>query len=372
MILQLVLLVLCSIGGALSEESPDVTIIVKGSDLAAETDDTFVCATLDWWPHDKCNYNQCPWGQSSVLNLDLSHPFLAKAIQAFDHLRIRVGGSLQDQVVYGAPSLEAIITFGLNALRGRHRVHNGMWAGDWNSTNTRDFIEYTISKGYQVDSWEFGKPFPILFFRQEKSNRLKLKGGLLDASGNELSGRGIGARVSAEQYAKDLVVLRALLKELYEDSNTQPMLVAPGGFFDQQWYAQLLQDSGLGVVNVMTHHIYNLGGGDDSHIESKIMDPQYLSRVADTFRNLQLTIERHGPWSSAWVGEAGGAFNSGSRLFHATSQTKDLYLDQLGMASKYNTKVYCRQTLIGGNYGLLDTNTFIPNPDYYRQDIQNT
>jgi hypothetical protein len=43
------------------------------------------------------------------------------------------------------------------------------------------------------------------------------------------------------------------------------------------------------------------------------------------------------------------------------------YLDQLGMASKYNTKVFCRQTLIGGNYGLLDTETFLPNPDYYRQ-----
>ncbi|XP_044338945.1 uncharacterized protein [Triticum aestivum] len=27
------------------------------------------------------------------------------------------------------------------------------------------------------------------------------------------------------------------------------------------------------------------------------------------------------------------------------------YLDQLGMASKYNTKVFCTQTLIGGNYG---------------------
>lgn len=45
------------------------------------------------------------------------------------------------------------------------------------------------------------------------------------------------------------------------------------------------------------------------------------------------------------------------------------YLDQLGMASKYNTKVYCRQTLIGGYYGLLDTETFIPNPDYYRQGL---
>ncbi|XP_044394647.1 uncharacterized protein [Triticum aestivum] len=36
------------------------------------------------------------------------------------------------------------------------------------------------------------------------------------------------------------------------------------------------------------------------------------------------------------------------------------YLDQLGMASKYNTKVFCMQTLIGGNYGLLDTKTFLP------------
>lgn len=42
------------------------------------------------------------------------------------------------------------------------------------------------------------------------------------------------------------------------------------------------------------------------------------------------------------------------------------YLDQLGMAASYDTKTYCRQTLIGGNYGLLNTTTFIPNPDYYR------
>lgn len=42
------------------------------------------------------------------------------------------------------------------------------------------------------------------------------------------------------------------------------------------------------------------------------------------------------------------------------------YLDQLGMAAKYNSKVYCRQSLIGGNYGLLDRDTFLPNPDYYR------
>ncbi|CDP14477.1 unnamed protein product [Coffea canephora] len=31
----------------------------------------------------------------------------------------------------------------------------------------------------------------------------------------------------------------------------------------------------------------------------------------------------------------------------------------------YDTKAYCRPSLIGGNYGLLDTTTFVPNPDYY-------
>lgn len=42
------------------------------------------------------------------------------------------------------------------------------------------------------------------------------------------------------------------------------------------------------------------------------------------------------------------------------------YLDQLAMAAKYHTEVYCRQSLIGGNYGLLNKTTFVPNPDYYR------
>ncbi|XP_039114523.1 heparanase-like protein 1 isoform X1 [Dioscorea cayenensis subsp. rotundata] len=361
--------------GILALESTNVSIIVKGSVSVAETNEHFVCATIDWWPPEKCNYNQCPWGQSSVLNLDINHPFLAAAIQAFNTLRIRVGGSLQDQVVYGVKGLEhpclpfektvgslfgfskgclsmdrwdeinsffnrtgAIVTFGINALYGRHHVKNHLWGGAWDSSNARDFIEYTISKGYKVDSWEFG---------------------------NELSGRGIGARVEAEQYGRDLIHFRAILDELYEKSHTQHLLLAPGGFFDEQWYSKLLQVSGSGIVNAMTHHIYNLGPGTDPHLAKKILDPQYLNRIADIYKNVQSTIKNHGPWALAWVGEAGGVPNNGGRLVSNTFIDSFWYLDQLGMASTYNTKAYCRQTLIGGHYGLLDRDTFIPNPDYY-------
>lgn len=350
-------------------------IKVNGNSTVAETDDTFVCATIDWWPAEKCNYNQCPWGESSAFNLNVNHPLLARAIKAFKPLRIRVGGSLQDQVVYGVESLEypcrpfrkksdglfgfstgclsmerwdelnslfqktgAVVTFGLNALSGRHHIRNSAWGGAWNSTNARDFIAYTISKQYQIDSWEFG---------------------------NELSGHGIGARVDAKVYGEDLIGLKSLLDKLYKNSKSQVLLLAPGGFFDRPWYAQFLQISGPTVVNAVTHHIYNLGGGNDPHLARKILDPHYLSRVSKTYSDLQHTIQTHGPWTSAWVGESGGAYNNGGHMVSNTFINSFWYLDQLGMASKYNTKVFCRQTLIGGYYGLLDTKTFRPNPDYY-------
>ncbi|CBI15157.3 unnamed protein product, partial [Vitis vinifera] len=368
-------LFLATLPAFLAQEFEDAIIKVDGATTVAETDANFICATLDWWPHDKCNYNHCPWGYSSVINMDLSHPLFAKAIEAFKHLRIRIGGSLQDQVLYDIGSLRSpchpfrkmndglfgfskgclrmsrwdelnrlfsqtgvILTFGLNALYGRYQIRKGAWAGVWDSSNTQNFIKYTISKGYQIDSWEFG---------------------------NELSGSGVGASVNAEQYGKDLINLKAIINKLYNNSNVKPLLVAPGGFYEQDWYAKLLQVSGSSTVNVVTHHIYNLGAGVDPNLVSKILNPHYLSRVEETFKSLDKTLQTWGPWASAWVGESGGAYNSGGHLVSNTFVNSFWYLDQLGMASKYHTKVYCRQTLIGGNYGLLNTTTLVPNPDYY-------
>ncbi|KAL3748558.1 hypothetical protein ACJRO7_009747 [Eucalyptus globulus] len=359
----------------LAQDVARSTLIIHGSEAIAETDDNFICATLDWWPHDKCNYDQCPWGYSSVINLNLSHPVLGKAIQAFKSLRIRIGGSLQDRVLYDVGQLGlrcqpfrkikgslfgfskgclhmkrwdelnnlfsktgAIVTFGLNALNGRHWIKDQVWGGDWNFSNAYDFIKYTVARGYSIDSWEFG---------------------------NELSGSGVDASVSVEQYGKDLIFLKNIINELYKSSRSKPSVIAPGGFYDQQWYAKLLQVSGSGLINAMSHHIYNLGGGDDPHLVSKILDPSYLSQISDTFINLEETIKKHGPWASAWVGESGGAYNSGGRHISNTFINSFWYLDQLGMASKYDTKVYCRQSLVGGNYGLLNTTTLVPNPDYY-------
>ncbi|TYG52139.1 hypothetical protein ES288_D09G004300v1 [Gossypium darwinii] len=311
----------------------NVNVVIQGSTSVAETDDNFVCATLDWWPTEKCNYNQCPWGKAGLLNLDLKKKVLINAIKAFNSLRIKVGGSLQDQVVYGVGEVKNCpnfmkkegslfgfsqgwllverwdelnnffnqtgvkVTFGLNALLGRNESQSekGLWVGDWNSQNARDFMKFTISRGYKVDSYEFG---------------------------NQLSAAGMGARVEAEQYGKDVIVLKNMVKELHPEPKTQPKVLGPSGFYDEKWFNSFLEVSGQEVVDGVTRHIYNLGPGDDLNLITKIQDPSYLNQVAQTYRGVFNIVNKFKP------------FSAGKLSF-------------------------------GGNYALLKTTTFISNPDYY-------
>ncbi|KAI4380622.1 hypothetical protein MLD38_006791 [Melastoma candidum] len=349
------------------------TVFVSGKAPVAVIDENFVCATVDWWPPEKCDYGTCSWGHDSLLNLDLGNKLLLNAIKAFSPLKIRLGGSLQDKVVYQTdaskqcPSFTknaseifgfsegclplsrwdqlnaffqesgAQIIFGLNALAGR-TIRPGLpTAGAWDHRNAESLMRYTVSKNYTIFGWELG---------------------------NELCGSGVGTKVPAGQYAVDTISLMNLVQDIYKGIEPKPLVLGPGGFFDKAWFTEYLNKTGSSV-NVATHHIYNLGPGSDPHLIEKILDPTILDGVASTFQNLQSTLKSSSSSAVAWVGEAGGAYNSGRNTVTNAFVFNFWYLDQLGMTSTFNTKAYCRQTLIGGNYGLLNTTTFAPNPNYY-------
>ncbi|KAJ0982038.1 hypothetical protein J5N97_010293 [Dioscorea zingiberensis] len=183
-----------------------------------------------------------------------------------------------------------ILTFGLNALNGRKLVDEDLYVGDWDPTNAHDLINYTLSKGYKVESWELG---------------------------NELSAEGVSGRVEGTQYGKDMIVLKKIINKLYKEYNKtseKPKLMAPGGFFNAKWFADMFKASGPGVVDVATHHNYHLGAGVDPTLFYKMQDPYTLSTIAQTYADVEQTIQNYGPWASAWVGESGGAYNSGGRI----------------------------------------------------------
>ncbi|KAJ6296265.1 hypothetical protein OIU78_024166 [Salix suchowensis] len=350
------------------------TVFIDGKSSIGKIDDDSICATLDWWPPEKCDYGTCSWDHASVINLDLNNSILLNAIKAFSPLKIRIGGTLQDKVFYDTednnqpcvPFVKdtremfgfthgclpmhrwdelnaffkksgAEIIFGLNALTGRSIKSDGSAVGAWNYTNAESFISYTVKKNYSIYGWELG---------------------------NELCGSGVGTRVAAAQYASDTISLYNIVKKIYSSSETKPLVIAPGGFFSENWFKEFVHKTG-NSVDAITHHIYNLGPGVDSHLIEKILNPSYLDGEAKTFNNLQSILKSSATPAVAWVGESGGAYNSGRNLVTNAFVFSFWYLDQLGMASSYDTKTYCRQSLIGGNYGLLDTTTFVPNPDYY-------
>ncbi|KAK8257048.1 hypothetical protein V6Z12_1Z009500 [Gossypium hirsutum] len=327
----------------LVSKAEKVEVVVEGATSIAQTDEDFICVTLDWWPTNKCDYDQCPWGQAGLFNLDLKNKILEKAVKAFHPLRIRVGGSLQDQVVQGLlirfsigcldmkrwdelneffNQTRAKVTFGLNALIGRKEseTEKTLWVGDWYSHNARDLMSYTISKGYTIDSYELG---------------------------NELCGVGVSARIEAKQYAKDMATLKNLVKEMYPNPKTQPKILGPGGFYDKKWFDTFLDASGHDVIDGVTHHIYNLGPGNNPDVVRRVQDPFFLTQIAQTFKDVSNAIVKFAPWSGAWVSESGGAYNSGGQLVSYTFAFGFWYLDQLGMTSVYNHKVYCRQALTG-------------------------
>ncbi|XP_044471151.1 heparanase-like protein 3 [Mangifera indica] len=348
------------------------SVFIDEKTVIGRIDDDFICATMDWWPPEKCDYGTCSWGKTSMLTLDLNNNIFLNAVKAFSPLKIRLGGTLQDKVIYedgkqacaqfvrnpsalfgfthGCLPIKrwdelneffkkagAKIIFGLNALAGRTVHTAGPSEGAWDSTNAESLIRYTVQKNYTIHGWELG---------------------------NELCGTGVGTRVAAAQYVIDTMVLRNIVQKIYVGVEPKPLIIAPGGFYNEKWFKEFI-DKSKGSLDVVSRHIYNLGPGVDEHLVEKILNPSVLDNEVGTFGAVENLIKSSGTSAVAWVGEAGGAYNSGRNLVTNTFVFSFWYLDQLGMASAHDTKTYCRQTLIGGNYGLLNSKTFAPNPDFY-------
>lgn len=70
----------------------------------------------------------------------------------------------------------------------------------------------------------------------------------------------MGTRVSANQYASDTISLQKIVQDVYKGIEPKPLIIAPGGFFDAKWFTEFVNKT-TKILDVATHHIYNLGPG---------------------------------------------------------------------------------------------------------------
>ena len=338
----------------IASESAVVTsnIRVAAAKAASKTDDVWACANLDWWPLDKCDYGMCPWGQSGVPNINFNQTMLQHAVAAFDGaFHLRLGGSLADFVMYNVSSQDAAscvpfspatnatrlgydyftgcmslkrwneildfaqltnisVVFGVSALHGRVQPPPcpqgtncpapnrpdccyGPWTGDWLSDNLKELLDYTLTMGYRnIYALEFG---------------------------NELAGQyGIQAKFSPEQYSADFARFEDAISSTYAlHSESPPLTLVPGNSWDADWYSQFMKllDSSH-RPDIVSHHLYSLGGGFDPASGQRALDPAHLDLISVLAAGVAETLAPYQPPAPAaafsiWVGEAGGAYNSG-------------------------------------------------------------
>ena len=382
-------------GPAFKAPSAQVIDLTLGANVVARTGEDYICATTDWWPSNKCDYGICAWSNTpygpnpSIPNLDLNQPLFKTAFDALSPFIWRLGGSLQDDITYEEPGNPAVVcppisddpaaqwgftggclnqtrwaqiatfakdhkaklVFGLNGLKGRVHVKDKEWTGKWDPSNAKALMAYTKEAGLPIHAWELG---------------------------NELGGwNGIQAQLIAQEVGQDFVTLKGMVTELWgeggkEGGKAVPLVVGPDTGLDIPWFTEFIE-AAQGSLDGVAIHMYALGAGVDPSLAEKIINPSHMATATKTAADLaQLTRElvqkksgRLEKMPQLWMGEDGGAYNSGQNGTTNRFTAGFWSLNELGTFAKNGFSVYCRQTLLGGNYGLLDKDSLQPNPDFF-------
>jgi heparanase 1 len=307
-----------------------------------------------------------------VAPLDLGNPELARWAAPLAPALVRVGGTEADRIGYGfrhdgPGSSDPQPPF---VLRGKLWSQLNEWARDqgfgvvftvsagpptpgaarWDGRGAERLIRNTVRKGYPVVGWEFGNEvnaYPFLYgLKRSSSNR---------------------------RYLEDFATFAALVRRLAPHTKTigpssaiwpvigepNPLMPALGrspaaAFLDVMSFHYYPQQSSRGRVAVRRAK------------ESTLLNARTLDGTKRWIRHGRRSLER-GPAAGRplWITETGHALYGGEPGLSDTWLSTPWWLDQLGLMAHEGVETVFRQSLVGGDYGLLGEKTFVPRPDYF-------
>jgi len=182
--------------------------------------------------------------------------------------------------------------------------------------------------------------------------------------GFEFANERITDHILPWRWAKDVQTLKGLLQDLFDGAGkpAPPLLGPDNNRFPP--FEKLRTYLPKGVLSKITYHQYpqcapNLPSGTVLDIQCLWTLDTVAQEVVDIFGDYGVEI---------WSGEGAAMSHSyevKNGLWENTFASSFYYAWQQGALPLKGVSLTARQTFVGANYGLLNSTTFDPQPDYY-------
>lgn len=356
--------------------SGSVTITVDTHAPVARVSDCYLSFSIDisvlaggfWWEGSEGSRRGL--GTLRVPPLTLKGNKLDALVQALGPSYLRIGGSEADKIHYfSAPAdepdalvltrkqwdrlhrfierneLKLIFTVKYG-LFTRHA--HGLWCGD----EVRELLEYSRDQDYQIDVFELG---------------------------NELNAywafHGVRAQPRARDLATDYATFIDHIREYYPDAQVS----GPGSAFWPRIGEAFKPFSNItrrflqeltAPLDIVNWHYYPFQSSR-SPVRTRganvrtLLNPKSFTDFAKYSQTLTFWRDQYQPQAQLWTGETGSAQCGGQPKLSDRFISSFWWADQLAQGALLGHQVMVRQSLLGGDYGLLDRLTLKPRPDYW-------
>lgn len=321
-----------------------------------------------WWEgSDKVHKGL---GALRVPPINLNSKKLDRLVKALGPAYLRVGGSEADKIHYFIDDERRedslILTYkiwdDLHAFLQRNNLkfsftfkyglfkqrYHGLWQGDEISA----LLDYTKEKGYRIDVCELG---------------------------NELNAywafHGVTSQPKAYKLAQDYQTFIELIRIKLPDSR----IAGPGSAFwpklgetikpfsnITEKFLSALQDK----LDIVDWHYYPFQS-TRSPIRTRtatlqsVLAPNSLADYSKYAKTLRKMRDKYQPSAVLWTGETGSAQCGGQAKVSDRFASSFWWADQLGRGAQCGQSVMIRQSLVGGEYGMIDRLTLKPRSDYW-------
>lgn len=330
--------------------------------------DISVLAGGFWWEGNKRARRGL--GTLRIPPLNLAHPKLGRLAQALGPAYLRVGGSEADKIHYfTAPAGET------DALVLTQKQWNRLHAFVRDNQLKLIFtVKYGLFTRHQHGNWCGDEVLALLRYSREQGYRLDVL-----ELGNELNAywafHGLRSQPRARHLAADYATFASKVREYYP----QVRISGPGSAFWPRLGETIRPYSNITrrflqalpfELDILNWHYYPFQS-ERSPVRTRaanvrtLMNPASFRDFHKYSQNLNFWRENYQPQASLWCGETGSAQCGGQPRLSDRFISCFWWADQLGQGALTGHEVMVRQSLVGGDYGLVDRLTLKPRPDYW-------